>query len=404
MMVFLGLLLLGTLLIIEISLFYIVKLLRTDFQWLITLEDEYPEFDPTGLNSFFSKSFDPTLGWVRRSCTSGVEKGEKGEVLYYIDSIGSRTNSNSTKYIPTIACFGDSYAFCRQVENDETWEYYLSDLINTGVLNFGVGNYGFDQALIRYRNMDLPDSVEYVIMAVVPETICRIQSYWKHYLEFGNTFAFKPRFVMEKGKLKLLSNPMQNEKDFFKYREKLPFIQKNDRFYKEKFRKCQFRFPYCLSFMRKFDRNLKVFYALIKRSLIRAVGKYDYSIEDQPFRYIMEDNIKAAHRLYEEKKSQDLFRALILDYCNYATSKGHKPILLVIPQLVDIYHIKKYKIRGYSEFMNNMNIKQMNILDVTSQFIRKADTKEYYVNDKYGGHISKVGNKYIAQRLLRFIK
>jgi len=156
--------------------------------------------------------------------------------------------------------------------------------------------------------------------------------------------------------------------------------------------------------MRKFDRNLKVFYALIKRSLIRAVGKYDYSIEDQPFRYIMEDNIKAAHRLYEEKKSQDLFRALILDYCNYATSKGHKPILLVIPQLVDIYHIKKYKIRGYSEFMNNMNIKQMNILDVTSQFIRKADTKEYYVNDKYGGHISKVGNKYIAQRLLRFIK
>ena len=199
---------------------------------------------------FFSKSFDPTLGWVRKKNSTGIEKGEQKQIFFKIDEIGSRTNSNSGKYVPTIACFGDSYAFCRQVDNDETWEYFLSEFLETGVINFGVGNYGLDQALIRYKNTDLPTSVNTVIMAVVPETICRIQSNWKHYLEFGNTFAFKPKFFLENGHLKLQENPMQNEIDFLNYREKLPFIQSNDRFYKEKFRKFQFRFPYTISFIR----------------------------------------------------------------------------------------------------------------------------------------------------------
>lgn len=37
-----------------------------------------------------------------------------------------------------------------------------------------------------------------IIFNVVPETIARINSYWKHYREFGNTLGFKPLYIIKK--------------------------------------------------------------------------------------------------------------------------------------------------------------------------------------------------------------
>ena len=130
---------------------------------------------------------------------------------------------------PKIACFGDSYTFCRQVEDHETWQYYLSNKLNNKVLNFGVGNYGVDQALLRYERTELPVSVKVVMLGFVPETICRIHSFWKHYLEFGNTFAFKPRFSVEKEGLKFHPNIMQTREDFFSIEEKLSIFSTKTR-------------------------------------------------------------------------------------------------------------------------------------------------------------------------------
>ena len=384
---------------VEVLLIILVKLLRKDFQWLITTDDECPKLEEEGLKSFFAKSFDPTLGWVRRNNSKGIEIGEKGKIYYKIDEIGSRINSNSGKYVNTIACFGDSYTFCRQVDNDETWEYYLENILKSGVLNFGVGNYGLDQAILRYKETYLPNTVNVVIMAVVPETICRIQSQWKHYLEFGNTFAFKPKFILEDGKLLLQENPMRNKSDFSNYKEKLSLIKKNDRFYKEKFRKLQFRLPYIISFFRNFNRNAKLFFSLVMRKIKRSMGNSNSSTEDLPFRFIMESNITLSHKLYNEKKSTDLFYAIINDFVEYALSKNHKPIFILLPQLIDFYLINKIGYNQYSAFFKNINIQNLKVIDFTQHFFKKKNLGDYYVNDKYGGHMSYKGNKYIAKIL-----
>lgn len=386
----------------EICLFIIVRLLRKDFQWLITTKDESPDLDSSGLKSFFLKSFDSSLGWVRKENTKGIEKGEK-EITFYIDKYGSRTNPKSDKYIPTIACFGDSYAFCRQVDNDETWQYYLTESLKTGVFNFGVGNYGLDQALIRHKNIELPNSIDNVIMAVVPETICRIQSLWKHYLEFGNTFAFKPKFNLDDGVLKLIECKIQDEKDLRDYKKNLSFIKNNDRFYKEKFKKYQFRFPYLFSYLRNIIFNTKLFYFLIKRFLFRILGIENHEVEDKPFSCIMENNIKLSHKLYNEKFSKDLFNSLLNEFAKNAKSKGQKPIFILLPQLIDIRIIKKNKSNPYSDFINNLNISDMKIFDFTETFLKIENLNEYYVNDKYGGHMSKKGNLLIAEKLIKIL-
>ena len=54
----------------------------------------------------------------------------------------------------------------------------------------------------------------FTIIGVVPETINRINFIWKHFLEFGNIYAFKPTFFLDKKKLR--KNPIKDKKDFIK--------------------------------------------------------------------------------------------------------------------------------------------------------------------------------------------
>ena len=184
-------------------------------------------------------------------------------------------------------------------------------------------------------------------------------------------------------------------------REKLSYIQSNDRFYKEKFRKFQFRFPYTVSFFWNLNRNTKLFHALFKRAIKRMLGKSDATIEDQPFRYIMESNIQLAHKLYLENHSKDLLYALINDFIKYAISKNHKPLFILLPQLIDFHVINKTGDNPYSNFIKNINISGSQVLDFTQPFSKLENLEDYYVNDKYGGHISKKGNKYIAKILAK---
>ena len=241
------------LLISEIILQITIKYLRKDFQWLITEQDEYPSFDKKALSKFFKNSFDQELGWVKKPNSRGIEKGKYGEIEYHIDSNSSRKNNIEQE--TSIVTFGDSYTFCRQVEDNQTWQVYLSNLLNSKVLNFGVGNYGADQAYLYYQRQEVPVSTKVVILGVVPETICRVQSYWKHYLEFGNTFAFKPRFTLENGKLTFHNNPINDIGDFDKVNEIIDSIKNTDVFYQRKFRCFQFRFPYLMKFIINIKRS-----------------------------------------------------------------------------------------------------------------------------------------------------
>ena len=320
----------------EAGLFLIVSLLRRNFPWLITRRDELPTFDFRALQKFLDYSFDPHLGWVRKPNTSGAENGQNGSITFHIDSSGSRTNSFSI-FPPVIAAFGDSYAFCRQVEDDETWEAQLSEKKGFGVLNFGVGNYGVDQALLRYEGMILPDTVKVVVMGFVPETICRIQSYWKHYLEFGNTFAFKPRFIVDSaGQLTLLENLIRSAADFASFHEKLPTIREADGFYKKKFRSQQFRFPYFFSLMRNPFKQSMLISAVTIRTVSRALGMTSHRIENLPFTLVMKNNLRDAYRLYRDRRSTKLLSAILLRFKVEALRRGHIPLIIVMPQFLDI--------------------------------------------------------------------
>lgn len=381
---------------VEAALQFVVRLFRKEFQWLITQKDETPHLDEEGLRKFFKHGYDRDLGWVRKPNTNGIERGAKRTVSYRIDPLGARENPLIAGKDPVIAAFGDSYVFCRQVNDDETWPFYLTNKINAGVLNFGVGNYGVDQAVLRYEKTALPDSVRVVIMGFVPETICRIQSCWKHYFEFGNTFAFKPRFKLEDDALRYLPNVMQKEEDFLQLEEKLTAIRENDGFYKRKFRSMQFRFPYILSYLRNFRRNTALLYHLINRWAARKFGRSTSKIENAPFEVIMESNINEAHKMYSDTNACKLLKAVLLKFKDDAIKKGHTPIILVMPQLMDLT-FSQGKQAPYAEFFRELN-NDVPTLDLTEYVLTKP-FESIYVEDSFGGHFSKEGNALIAEHI-----
>lgn len=397
-----NLLLLAVILVlVEVGLFLIVSMQRRSFPWLITKRDELPTFDSRALQKFMDYSFDPHLGWVRRPDSSGIENGQKGPITFHIDSAGSRANSFE-KSPPVIAAFGDSYAFCRQVEDDETWEAQLSRQEGFGVLNFGVGNYGIDQALLRYEGMVLPDTVRVVVMGFVPETICRIQSYWKHYLEFGNTFAFKPRFIIDsEGRLTLLENLVRSAEDFAVFHEKLSEIREADGFYEKKFRSHQFRFPYVFSLMRNPLKQSMLISAVALRGVWRALGVSSQRIENIPFTLVMKNNLRDAYQLYSDSKSTKLLSAILIRFQEEAQRRGHIPLVVVMPQLLDL-KLNKNKATPYQGYFSEL-ARQLPVLDLTEKFIN-AGFEKLYINDQYGGHLSVDGNRLVAEEIATWLK
>ena len=233
-------------LVVELIIRSLVLSTRKEFQWLITKNDEFPEFSKDGLEKFFIHGYDPELGWVRKPNTQHDEKSKDEITQWTVNEKGARTNPNFEDKRSNISCYGDSFTFSRQVNDNETWEQQFSKKIKSNVQNFGVGNYGIDQALLRLKREFIKNKTDIVIMGVVPDTITRILSVWKNYSEYGNTFGFKPRFIIKNNSLVLIKNPIDNQEKFLNYDKYLDKIRKYDYFYEKKFKKEIIKIPYAI--------------------------------------------------------------------------------------------------------------------------------------------------------------
>jgi len=388
------------LVILELLSYLIINNLRKDFQWLITPKDELPTLDKKGIDKFFAHGFDSELGWVRKPLTSKEEIGKDGKTKYHINKVGARENPSHEDLPKEISCYGDSFTFARQVNDDQTFEWQLSELTKSNVINFGVGNYGIDQALLRLKKEYSKNKTKIVIMGVVPSTIVRILCVWKHYNEFGNTFGFKPRFKLENGELKLVENVINTKEKFENYNKYIDEIKKNDYFYKSKFKDEMIQYPYLVSVLSHPLRNLSLI-ALV--SWYKLFGKKD-KIEayPMPMKVIMWINLKLRVKLFKKKPSvTELFTKIVEEFEKYGKENNFVPVLLWMPQKDDLGFIEK-KGNYYKKFLDNLKIRK---IDLTDHLMKYSNLDDLYSDDnKYGGHYSNKGNKFIAKEIKNNLK
>lgn len=250
-------------LVIEFAIFILIFNLRKKSLWIATNFDEKPKFDKNKVKLFIENTFNKNLGWNRKPRTTGTEKTFKKKTKFSITLDGARKSKYSLKKNKRIAVFGDSFVFSRYVNDYNAWPEHISRLTKSHIMNFGVGNFGFDQALIKYENLKLPKSVKVVIIGVVPETISRIHSHWKHYYEHGNIFGFKPFYkLINNKKFRLIKNPIRGIQSFEKIEQIINSVRQKDIFYKKKFKKFKFTFPYTLSIFKLFPLKFFLLYYL----------------------------------------------------------------------------------------------------------------------------------------------
>jgi hypothetical protein len=241
-------------------------------------------------------------------------------------------------------------------------------------------------------------------MGVVPDTISRIMSYWKHYYEYGNTFAFKPKFELKDGKLNLLKNVIDKPMKFSNYLEYIEILKQNDFFYKEKFCNEKISFPFIISIFKNLNRNLSIIYWITIISLRKKFNRSNKKIEWLPMKKIMEINLKWRLKLFKNHYAFDLLTNIIIEYKKCAEKNGIIPIFILLPQKDDIIFIKN----NYN-FLDGFNkelqkIEGLYTFDIINSISQEKDLDSLY-SDKndYGGHYSKKGNEFIASILSKEI-
>ena len=125
-------------------------------------------------------------------------------------------------------------------------------------------------------------------------------------------------------------------------------------------------------------------------------------IDNAPFSVIMKENIKYSHEMYRNKEACELLRRILINFCDLAHERGQRPLLLVMPQLLDLKMINNSTPSPYGSFFSTIG-RKVPVLDMTLH-LNGENIEDLYTEDLYGGHFSDLGNKLVADKVCDFIK
>lgn len=379
---------------------------------------EYPDISPGLLEKF--SSFDDELGWcpqpnnTKQKDTGDHLPGEEVEktVEYSTDEYGSRVcpacDRGEGDGDVTVSTYGDSYCFCRGVNDDETFQHYLAENLDTHVANYGAGNYGFDQALERLKRTYDDDPADYVFVAVTASSIARILSTWKHYQEFGNVLAVKPRYELEDdGSLSYVESPLDEKEELLDVEQYGEYLQSHDGHYERWFRPRLASFPYTTDFLRNPAQVRYAAYSEAKNLESRfgvSIPGVDVDARQSRAETALEQAQAAYHDdLFDEH--DDLFEALVDEFVDYADDEEFTPVFVMVQQL---RYAKYEEDHGpvYGDFLERMDEKHDSLVtvDVADHLARDGgDVESLYVRRGEGGHYSPETNERIADLLTEVV-
>jgi hypothetical protein len=177
-------------------------------EWLERSERELA----TGAEPGGYSGFDPELGWTTRRSYAAPD----GAV--HVNARGLRGTREYGEPRPegtfrVVAC-GDSFTFGEEVRDGEAWTARLEARVpGLEVLNYGVGGYGTDQALLRLsREARAP--VDAVLVGLMLENIGRNVNRYRPLWYPSSQPAAKPRYVLGPSRLELVAQPFAARAEF----------------------------------------------------------------------------------------------------------------------------------------------------------------------------------------------
>jgi hypothetical protein len=308
---------------------------------------------------------------------------ERGWDSAYPTEFGERPRSAAYDK-SLISAFGDSYTYCAEVKDHETWEERLSALLQENVYNFGVGGYGTDQATLKFLSVFPNVRTPIVILGLATENINRIVNVYRpFYYEKTLVKLTKPRFVLKGDRLFLSPNPVPSLRRIKDLRNAdfLKQLGRND-FWFNRDRYPELRFPY-----------LKI---LFNRRIWREIiyGKKISDMSPRPY-----------ENLWEDKEASALMFKILESFATRAREYGAVPIVMISPSQAEV--LEKFERRKDSaaekkilDFCRERDILVFNSIQALANRVDSAGDVESF----FSGHVSFKGNQIIAEALYDFLK
>lgn len=177
-------------------------------EWLARSERELAEARPPPGASHF----DAELGWSTRP----GHVAEDGSV--HVNAQGLRATREYATTRPdgvrrVLAC-GESFTFGEEVADGEAWTAQLEARVpELEVLNYGVGGYGTDQALLRVTR-EAQGPIDALLVGLMLENIGRNLNRYRPLWYPSSQPAAKPRYVLGAGGLELVPQPFGTFAEF----------------------------------------------------------------------------------------------------------------------------------------------------------------------------------------------
>jgi len=340
---------------------------------------EFPKLTRSAIEHF--QSWDMELGWCNQSNITKVDnpdllvkakKNAAGLAVFSTDAVGSRIcyhpNSNSD-----VSFYGDSYCMCRDVQDQDTFAWHLGKLRNSRVSNFGVANYGLDQALLRLRRDYKNDSAGTVVLAVTSITMARCVSIYGHYLNPGNILAVKPRFRLnDDGSLQVVDYPLESKQDLLKLERHKDFFHQYDEHYR---------------FWRK---NCSEYYmSRLPRKVAALLGAGAASQPSKTFDY--EVRFWQSHEM--------LFLGMMNFYHKIAHQYGFKPVFLLQHQKHSLQYVKQKPLNQlpWISVLTKAahQLPAITFLDEADIFAEYSDIEQFYTGSHHSAHANRMIGDYL---------
>jgi hypothetical protein len=278
-----------------------------------------------------------------------------------------------------IAAFGDSFTHGSNVVNADTWEEFMvRHDPRLEVLNFGVGGYGLDQALLRYQKEGLAYRPDIVLIGYISEDISRHINTFRPFTQplTGMPLA-KPRFLLEGEKLVLAPNPMQDVKQYQALLENpqdtLKQLGKHDVRYQHAYRPGPFDFLPSVRLAKEFIQ-----FCRYPEDALFTGGEYNLDSE--------------AYRVTEK---------IFDEFVKAALKEGSLPILIIFPNQSDL---RDYRRKGgveYAPLLRHFEEQGYLFIDAVHAF--DGDASKLELEEIFDGHYRPLGNKLVGMHIHHFL-
>lgn len=320
---------------------------------------------------------DADLGWVRAPGPQNNAAGMRDDNDY---------DPQPAAGILRIATFGDSFTYGSDVKLGENWTKQISAIDpQIEMLNYGIGGYGLDQGYLRYLKVGTAYHPHVVFIGYMTENLARdVNVYRAFYSRAYSDWPFtKPRFRIEEGELVLIPNPLRSVADYRRLRndeeEVLTELGRNDYHYVGNYAAGPLDFSPTV-------RLVKMFAARIQKKRQNPIFTSDGRYNQQSEAY------EITVRIFDA-----FYRKVLED--------GALPIIVVLPDLNDLYRSREGKPRRYSALLDYFNSKGYRYIDVMDAL--EPAQQRYKMTDltvRPWGHYSKLGNDIVARHILQTLE